>query len=123
MEFFTKIKKTLFDGDQEHLYRTSFTSKCSVCGSCVSFSPADLQRLSELPRQYLELVKSGIKGFKVIELGSDVFVKYDNLPVKYLSYKCSSCGSNHFGIFGVGEYQPCRFMLIQLAILRNIKCD
>ena len=52
----------------------------------------------------------------MVRLGTDIFIKVNEVPLKYTSLDCPSCGKKHLGLFGVGEYQPTRFMLIQVAI-------
>lgn len=116
MKILVNRKKSLFDGDQEKLFSSEFHLKCSNCSGLIPFYPAKLVNCSQLSSSDIDEIIANIKGVKVVRLGTDVFIKVNDVPLKYASLNCPSCGKKYLGLFGVGEYQPTRFMLFQVAI-------
>lgn len=111
MKILDNKKKTLFDGEQENLYTKKFQYSCSACECVVSIDPSSLKNCGDLSMEWVDFVSKSIKGVKVINLGEDVFLKVDGLPLKFNKYFCESCKEEVYTFFGVGEYQPSRFML------------
>lgn len=117
MKLISTKKKIIFDGDQEELFTHSFNIECPSCTNLFSASPAGLRRISILPNEILNYITPKIKGLKKIALGDDAFYKIDGLSLKYLELACPNCDGKYIGFFGVGEYQPARFMLILTALI------
>jgi len=117
MKLISNKKKTLFDGDQEELFSAGFKMPCLNCSGVLTFKPGDFKSCSTLDNTVSDFVIPKIKRVKSINLGDDVFYKVDGLPLKYDLLTCESCKAKYFGFFGVGEYQPTRFMLILVALI------
>jgi len=110
-------KKILFDGDQAELFSKNYSIKCSCCDQCSYISPLECNAASNLPSEVLTNVLSSIKGLKTVDLEGSKFYKVDNLPLKYIYFECKKCHSKYLSFFGLGEYQPARFIFKLLLII------
>lgn len=120
MKFVTTKKKTLFDGDQEELFTNAQKLQCTCCTETILFNPRELNSCSELSKDKINLISDNIKDLKIVNFGEDIFIKFNYLPLKYGEFTCAQCGNEHIAFFGIGEFQPGRFMLIQAAIAKAL---
>ncbi len=60
-----------------------------------------------------------LKGIKIRKMGESIFYKVDDLPLRYSYVDCKYCDTKYIGIFGLGEYQPARFILKMVSLFSN----
>lgn len=117
MKILNARKKTLFDGDQEELFSKEFSLKCPSCQVTLKFRPANCKSSNDLPSSLLAEVMPNLKSIKTVNLGDTVLYKIDDLALKYIDFNCTDCATKFIGFFGLGEYQPARFMFVQAALV------
>jgi DNA-directed RNA polymerase subunit RPC12/RpoP len=111
MKIFNLKKTTLFDGDQEELFTRDYLIKCPRCSGNIPFKPSSCLTVSGLPEERLSEFLPKLRGIKIIVMGDSKFYKIDDLPLRYSNINCQYCDAKYIGIFGLGEYQPARFIL------------
>lgn len=112
MKYFQTKNRRIFDGDQERLMHFSWAIKCPTCNNNIPMETSDCQPFHELDHGTKETTLLALKKIKVIPAGDVTFYKIDDLPLYFFKILCTNCQSKIVGILGLGEYQPCRFMLI-----------
>lgn len=117
MKLLNARKKTLFDGDQEELFSKEFSLKCPSCQNSLKFQPMDCKPSNNLSGPLLDKVMPSLKSVKTVNLGDTVLYKVDELALKYVDFDCTNCATKFIGLFGLGEYQPARFMFVQAALV------
>lgn len=113
-------KITFFDGDQESLFKKDYSIKCPSCNKHIDLKPSDGQPLSDLFIDQFSEILPKLKGLKIIEMGDSKFYKVDDLPLRHIYINCEYCNEKYLGLFGIGEYQPARF-IFKLVSLISIK--
>ena len=117
MKLLRPKKKNLFDGDQENLFASIFKIGCKKCSNEIELNPLDLKQTTSLSNEILELSLKKISRLTKIDLGDIAFYKVNGLPLKWGELRCSECNTRYIGFFGVGEYQPTRFMLTNVLLV------
>ena len=117
MKILSAKKITLFDGDQEELFQSDHSIKCPLCHEDINFKPSACQPLSDLHINSLSEILTKLKGLKTIDMGDSKFYKVDNLPLRHIYIDCAQCNEKYLGLFGIGEYQPARFIFKLVSLI------
>ena len=113
-------KITLFDGDQEELFAHDYLIKCPNCHENIQLKPSSCVTVSRLTDDTLIEFLPKLKGLKTIEMGDSKFYKVDDLPLRYSHINCQYCDAKYIGIFGLGEYQPSRFIFKMISLFSTV---
>jgi hypothetical protein len=116
MKIVEQPKKILFDGEQEDFFKGESTLHCCKCGSKITIDHSRMQLIAGDNVELIEVLQT-LKGLTEIKIGTNRLFKIDNLPLKFVETRCDSCDSGYLLVFGVGEYQPMRFMVVHSATL------
>ena len=116
MKIFNLKKITLFDGDQEELFTRDYLIKCPNCNENIQFTLSSCLTVSGLSEEILADFLPKLRGLKIIVVGDSKFYKIDDLPLRYSKINCQHCHAKYIGMFGLGEYQPARFILKMVSL-------